>query len=110
MKFIVFQEIILENKRLEPKKMVLWEDDVQIPIGMILRCNRCRSFFPETRLRRSKNLKTPEARAQGFSKNLACKAVDVIKACWKGIHISRCEKKKPCHVNHEKRVPERLIF
>lgn len=94
MKFIVFRETILENKRLEPKNGALgrwcsnsnWVIFEVQPVPFI--------FFPETRFRRSKNLETPEAQTQEFSKNLACKAVDVIKACWKGIHISAREKKE----------------
>lgn len=66
-------------------------------------------FFPETRFRRSKNLETPEAQTQEFSKNLACKAVDVIKACWKGIHISAREKKRS-HVNRWKKGYLKLLI
>ena len=94
MKFIVFQEIILENKRLEPKKWCFGKMMFKFQLGDFWGATGAVHFFPETRFRRSKNLETPEAQTQEFSKNLACKAVDVIKACWKGIHISAREKKE----------------
>lgn len=91
-------------------KMVLWEDDVQIPIGWFLRCNRCRSFFSQKPGFGDRKIwKLPRPRPRNFPRTWHVKLSMSSRPVGKEFTFLPVKKKKPCKPL-EKRVPEITHF